>query len=150
MRAIKQGLVSSGFLKLRTVAQSDFCAAFDLQFRHTERDSGIPRFFIYRNNFLQRRLAFQYSHSPRTQIWLGAQDCLYGKISNEDAAERHKSVIGRWQIQKQSHGFTRICTDLNLEKSEIMKMIRENPWPMFFQLASLVIGNFKSCATDLH
>ena len=56
-------------------------------------------FFIYRQNCLERRFAFEHSDGSRTEIRFSPHNGFRGKIGNEDASERHLIIRRcRWLL----------------------------------------------------
>ena len=89
--AIEQGGVRGGFLQRRSRAQGEVCAQFGLGFGHAGRDAHAGGLFIDRDNFFQRRFAFENGDGARLQFRFGAECGRHGKIRHVDAGERHGS-----------------------------------------------------------
>ena len=78
-----------GFLQRRTRAQRQFRAQFGLGLGHARRDAQPGGRFIDRENFFQRRLAFDNGQRARLQFRFGAQGGRHGKIRHVNAGKRH-------------------------------------------------------------
>jgi len=83
--------VRSGFLQGRTWTQGNFRAKFSLRLGHARSDAQVDGFFIDRENFFERRFAFDNGERAPLQFRFGAKSSRDGKIRNVDAGKRHGS-----------------------------------------------------------
>ena len=89
LSTIEQRGMRGRFLQSRSQSQGEFGAEFGLRLGHSRREAQAHGFFIDRNNFFERRVAFEDDDGTGLQFRFGAERSGHGKIRNVDAGERH-------------------------------------------------------------